>query len=108
MKQKKTFDKLYASIETLTRKDSADSSLVFCKLTEEVGELAKAINKLNGRKKLSRKDNITSITEEILFESADVIQNTICILCKLGFKQEDLLQALNIKNKKWEDCFKKK
>jgi NTP pyrophosphatase (non-canonical NTP hydrolase) len=96
------FKEIYNNISTINKKDKATNAERLGKLFEEAGELAKAINKTNGRKSLKKKDTHESIKQEILDEAADTIQNVISIVDGFGFTYEDLMSSINNKNKKWE------
>ena len=96
------FTGLYKQIGELNKKDPTNHSERLCKLFEEVGELAQAVNKVTGRKKLSIDDTPESIKENITEEIADVIQNAICIGCGFGITEEEILEIMASKNKKWD------
>ncbi len=103
-----SFEKIYSEISKLNKKDSATHAERLGKLFEESGELAKAINKTNGRKSLKKKDTIESIRQEILHEAADSIQNVISVIDGFDFTCEDLMMAMDNKNKKWAKKLVKK
>ena len=96
------FQLIFWEINRLNGEDPATHEGRLGKLTEEVGELAKAVNKTNGRKVLSPEDTPEAIRAEILDEAADTIQNVISIIDGFDLTAEDLLAALVRKNKKWE------
>jgi len=98
----KNFEIIYNDISRINQKDQATAAERLGKFFEEGGELAKAINKTNGRKVLKPEDTPESINQEILDEGADSIQNVICILDGFGFTAEDVLKAIARKNEKWE------
>jgi NTP pyrophosphatase (non-canonical NTP hydrolase) len=96
------FEDIYNDISRINKKDPATNAERLGKLFEETGELAKAINKTNGRKVLKEEDTAESIHKEVLDEAADSVQNVISIIDGFGFTCEDLVQAIANKNKKWE------
>lgn len=95
------FEEVYDEISRINKKDKATHAERLGKLFEETGELAKAINKTNGRKVLKEDDTPESIRKEILHEAADSVQNVISILDGFDFTAEDLIEAISKKNKKW-------
>ncbi len=97
------FEDAFNDISRINKKDPATNAERLGKLLEETGELAKAINKTNGRKVLKEEDTPENIKKEILDEAADSIQNVISIIDGFGFTYEDLVLAMNAKNKKWEE-----
>lgn len=96
------FQQIFWEINRLNGEDPASHGERLGKLTEEVGELAKAINKTNGRKVLKAEDTPESIQAEILDEAADVIQNVLSIVDGFDFTATEVLMAIVKKNKKWE------
>jgi|SRR5579859_12512 len=86
----------------LARKERKPLANISLKLVEEVGELAEAVNHLEGY--LPHK----TMKEELIGEVADVIQCAITILVKTKpeiFDEEIVLQlarSLDHKNSKWE------
>lgn len=96
------FEDIYSDVSRINKKDPATHAERLGKLFEETGELAKAINKTNGRKILHDEDTEESIQKEVLDEAADSIQNVISIIDGFGFTCEDLVKAIAKKNKKWE------
>lgn len=102
------FEKVYTEISRINKKDPATHAERLGKLFEEAGELAKEINKTNGRKILKEEDIPESIRKEVLAEAADTIQNVISIIDGFGFTCEDLVLSMVNKNKKWEHNIDKK
>ena len=96
------FEDVYTDISRINKKDPATNAERLGKLFEETGELAKAINKTNGRKVLNEEDTTENIAKEVLYEAADSIQNVISVIDGFGFTCEDLVTAIAMKNKKWE------
>jgi NTP pyrophosphatase (non-canonical NTP hydrolase) len=97
---------LFNEISILSKDDYAGHAERMCKLAEEFGELAQAVNMTIGRKdgKLSNNQKRANITEE----GADVLQNLICLLIGYGIDAETLLKKLSEKNRKWEKVMKKR
>ncbi len=96
------FQTIFWEVNRLNGEDPATNEGRLGKLTEEVGELAKAINKTNGRKILKEEDTPEAIRAEILDEAADVIQNVLSIIDGFDFTAPEILMAIVKKNKKWE------
>ena len=96
------FEDIYNDISRINKKDPATDAERLGKLFEETGELAKAINKTNGRKVLKEEDTPDAVRKEVLDEAADSIQNVVSIIDGFGFTCEDLVSAIAKKNKKWE------
>lgn len=97
-----TFEYAYKDISRINKKDSASHTERLGKFFEEAGELAKAVNKTNGRKVLSSEDTPEKIKDDILDEAADSTQNIISILDGFGFTAQDLIDRIHVKNIKWE------
>lgn len=74
------------------------------KLTEEVGELAKEVNKTNGQK--VHNNTHEEIIDEMTHEGADVIQNVFSILEGFGIEYDDIVSAMKDKNNKWRGNIK--
>jgi len=96
------FENVYADIVRINKKDPASHEARLGKLFEEAGELAKAINKTNGRKVLKSEDTPENVRLEVLDEAADTVQNVVSIIEGFGFTCEDLVKAMATKNQKWE------
>lgn len=94
-------ESIYDEIAEINLLDPAPLSERLCKLTEEVGELATAINKINGRKRHS--DSPEEIHKELLGEVADVIQNAMSIAVDAGFTPDEVIGMMKEKNQKWLD-----
>ncbi len=84
-----TIEKLQQYLKERYPFDSKASHSLFMKLVEEVGEVAEAINVMDGRK-LDSKD--TSLEKELV----DVIHYTVAIACLNGI---DLTKAIIEKDK---------
>lgn len=102
------FNKIFSDIKRLNKTDPASAAERLGKLTEEVGELAKEVNKTNGRKVLKPGDTPESIRNEIRDEAADTIQNVISLVDGFGIKPTELLDAMIRKNKSWQEKIKSK
>jgi NTP pyrophosphatase (non-canonical NTP hydrolase) len=96
------FNETYADIVRINKKDPATAAERLGKLFEEAGELAKAINKTNGRKILKNGETPEIIRAEIIDEAADTIQNVISVIAGFDITAEEVLQAIANKNIKWE------
>lgn len=102
------FNKIFSDIKRLNKTDPASDAERLGKLTEEVGELAKEVNKTNGRKVLKPGDTPESIRNEIRDEAADTIQNVISLVDGFGIKPNELLDAIIRKNRSWQEKIKSK
>lgn len=80
---------------------SLNMTFHLAKLTEEVGELAQAVNKLNGRKR-RKGESIEDINDNIEEEVADSIQCLMAIAITAGVKYESLKARLIEKNEKFK------
>lgn len=83
-----------------------EMSLHFCKLGEEFGELATAVNKLNGRKSLKKGETKKEVLDNLEEEGADTIQCVIAILIKAGVNYDSLKKRLKEKNKVYRKAIK--
>lgn len=81
-------------------------TLHLSKHTEEAGELAQSINKLNGRKK-RKSETEQEILDNIIEEAADTIQCVMAIAISAGADYETLKAKLVEKNNKFEKAVKK-
>lgn len=97
------FEEIYSDISRINKKDPATAAERLGKLFEEAGELAKAINKTNGRKILKSEESSETIRTEIVDEAADAIQNVISVIDGFDITAEEVLIAMAHKNKKWEE-----
>lgn len=97
------FNDIYKKIIELNDLVPKPDTHRLAKLSEEFGELAKAVNKKIGMKKLSPEDTEEAIRQEIVEEAADTIQNVISLVGSYDITAEELLIALATKNKKWEN-----
>jgi len=96
---------LYNDIERINSLDPSSLSERLCKLFEEAGELAQAVNKKTGRKVVNESED--EIRDLILEEAADTIQCTISLLASIDISYEELIQKIEEKNKKWVNVIKK-
>jgi NTP pyrophosphatase (non-canonical NTP hydrolase) len=101
--------KAFAQIEKIL--DKSDSgidpalamTLHLAKHTEEAGEMAQSINKLNGRKKMKKNETRDDVLKNIVEEAADSIQCLIAIAIQAGADYETLKATLVEKNNKFEE-----
>lgn len=93
-------EKQFKKIKSLNKKDTVSIELALCKLFEEAGEFAQAVNTMTGRKatKFTEKEIKANITEE----AADTIQNVFCVCDKAGITLRQICDAMDKKNLKWE------
>lgn len=93
-------EKFFKEIKAINKIDKVGIELALCKLFEEAGELAQAVNMTTGRKasKLSPKEIKANIKEECI----DTIQNVFCIADKAGISYKDLCEVFGTKNAKWK------
>lgn len=75
------------------------------KLAEEFGELAQAVNKLNGRKKRKSGETRLGIISNIEEEAVDSIQCIMAIAINAGIKYEFLQERLHQKNQAFAKHF---
>jgi NTP pyrophosphatase (non-canonical NTP hydrolase) len=73
------------------------------KLTEEVGELAQVLNKTIGLK--GKRKSFDEVRSDVIEESADVIQNVLCITSKFGISLEEIIEEMYNKNIKWKERY---
>lgn len=94
----------------LDKKNNLGIAGHLCKAAEELGELAQSINKLIGRKKIKENESKEQIKDNILEESADLIQCVIAILSskELDFTAEQLKQKLFDKNLDYKEFINSK
>lgn len=104
---RKAYQQIKDIIQKLDHPDTAaiNMTLHLSKLTEEVGELAQSINKLNGRKKLKGETN-DQINDNIEEEAADAIQCIMAIAINAGVEYESLKKRLIEKNTKFANTIK--
>lgn len=96
------FKEIYTQVVKINQADPASHEARLGKITEEVGELATAINRTTGRKFRKFSDTDEVIALEALHEGADVIQNVMSLLAGFNFTAEQILEALTEKNVIWE------
>ncbi len=91
---------LYKEIQEINKLDQVGPAERLCKLFEESGELAQAVNKSIGRKvnTTSKEEVIDLICEE----AADTIQCVISLIDTYGITYEDLMNMMAKKNVKWK------
>lgn len=91
----------------LAENTSLNMTFHLAKLTEEVGELAQAVNKLNGRKK-KKGASLQDINDNIEEEAADSIQCIMAIAINAGVQYESLKKRLTEKNGVFEKTVENK
>jgi len=91
---------LYEEVQAINKLDDVGAPERLCKLFEESGELAQAVNRTIGRKKnrMSEEEVIDLICEE----AADTIQCVLSLVDTYGISYEDLTKMMVKKNKKWK------
>ena len=91
---------LYKEIQEINKLDQVGPAERLCKLFEESGELAQAVNRSIGRKvnTTSKEEVIDLICEE----AADTIQCVISLIDTYGITYEDLMNMMAKKNVKWK------
>jgi len=77
---------------------SLNMTMHLAKLTEEVGELAQGVNKLNGRKRKSKDETNSQVLSNIEEEAADSIQCIMAIALNAGVSYQSLKKRLHEKN----------
>jgi NTP pyrophosphatase (non-canonical NTP hydrolase) len=77
---------VYEDVYRINAIDPATPILRFCKLSEEFGELAQAVNKKLGRKVI--KESEQEVLDLILEESADTIQCAFSFMDEIGIDYE--------------------
>lgn len=102
------FKEIVKEISELNSKDKATNSERMCKVVEEIGELAQAVNRTTGRKILKEKDTEESLRENLLEEGVDSIQCIISLLDGYGYNSKDILRKMRQKNKVWKKVISKR
>lgn len=93
----------YETIKRINSLDPASIAERLCKLFEESGELAQAVNKTIGRKVTNQEEDIRDLVIE---EAADTIQCVISLIDSYDISYDELIDKLNQKNIKWEKVVK--
>jgi NTP pyrophosphatase (non-canonical NTP hydrolase) len=91
---------VYKDLQRINKLDPASPSERLCKLFEESGELAQAVNKKTGRKVVSETDE--EIRDLILEEASDTIQCVISLIDSWDITYDEVVQKIKLKNIKWE------
>lgn len=91
---------IYKDIERINSLDPASGAERLCKLFEESGELAQAVNKKIGRKTFSESED--EVKDLILEEAADTIQCVMSLILTWGITYDELVSKIETKNIKWE------
>jgi NTP pyrophosphatase (non-canonical NTP hydrolase) len=97
---------VYNDIQRINIIDPATPAERLCKLFEESGELAQAVNKKIGRKVVTESDE--EVRDLILEEAADTIQCVISLIDTWGISYDELVQKISSKNIKWESVVNKR
>ncbi len=97
---------IYNDIQRINLLDPATPAERLCKLFEESGELAQAVNKKIGRKVANETDE--EVRELILEEAADTIQCVISLIDTWEISYDELVQKIDSKNIKWESVINKR
>jgi NTP pyrophosphatase (non-canonical NTP hydrolase) len=92
---------VFVDIQRINKLDPATPSERLCKLFEESGELAQAVNKKIGRKKVTETDD--EIRDLILEEASDTIQCVISLIDSWDITYEEVVEKIKSKNIKWEN-----
>jgi len=99
--------KIYSEISEIINKDQPavigvplEITLHLAKLMEEVGELAQAVNKINGRKGM-KGETYEQVYNNIEEEAADSIQCIMAIAITAGVDYDSLKKRISEKNKKY-------
>lgn len=93
-------EELYKVIQDINKLDTVGPADRLCKLFEESGELAQAVNRTIGRKKNKMSED--EVIDLICEEAADTIQCVISLIDTFGISYDDLIKMMKKKNKKWE------
>lgn len=97
---------IYNDIQRINLLDPATPAERLCKLFEESGELAQAVNKKIGRKVVTETDE--EVRDLILEEASDTIQCVISLIDTWGISYDELIQKIASKNIKWESVINKR
>lgn len=92
-------NKVFNYVNHVDNLDKVSNEKMLCKLFEECGELAQAVNKTIGMKSVGTSD----VRAEILEESADVIQIVFALLSRYDITYDELVAEVINKTDKWED-----
>jgi NTP pyrophosphatase (non-canonical NTP hydrolase) len=91
---------IYEEIKRINKLDPATPSERLCKLFEESGELAQAVNKKIGRKIV--KETEEEVRDLILEEASDTIQCVISLIDSWDITYDEVVEKIRLKNIKWE------
>jgi NTP pyrophosphatase (non-canonical NTP hydrolase) len=91
---------IYEEIKRINKLDPATPSERLCKLFEESGELAQAVNKKIGRKVVKETDE--EVRDLILEEASDTIQCVISLIDSWDITYDEVVEKIRLKNIKWE------
>jgi NTP pyrophosphatase (non-canonical NTP hydrolase) len=91
---------IYEEIKRINKLDPATPSERLCKLFEESGELAQAVNKKIGRKVVKETDE--EVRDLILEEASDTIQCVISLIDSWDITYDEVVEKIRLKNIKWD------
>ena len=103
LKETITFEQEYNRIGNINLTKGVTPALGLCKLFEEAGELAQAVNVDIGIKNGPKNE----IKANVIEECADTIQNALSIANLFKIKPQELLAELSRKNATWETVKRK-
>jgi len=103
LKEPVSFEKEYKRIGKINLKKGVTPALGLCKLFEEAGELAQAVNVQIGIKNGDPKLIVANVKEEC----ADAMQNIMSIANLFKIKPQELLGELFLKNETWDKIKRK-
>lgn len=93
---------VFKEIQRLDKLEPTPKEKKLCKLFEEAGELARAVNKSIGKKDIKSDEDDITIRDNVCEEAADTIQCTISMINSYGISLEELIDKVKDKNKVWE------
>jgi NTP pyrophosphatase (non-canonical NTP hydrolase) len=92
-------EEIYNQIIEVSRLQNSDLSLEVCKLTEETGELAQAVNRTLGIKNHDMSDG--EVRDAVGEEIIDTIQNALSIARHYNYSYAELNKLFVLKNNEW-------
>lgn len=93
---------IFNEIHEINQIDKCSIEKAVCKMAEEFGELAQAVNMTIGKKRHNLA--IEQIDDNIAEETADLIQNAICVADKRGIHYEVIHKKLVTKTAEWKQA----
>lgn len=94
------------NIKRINSLDPATPAERLCKLFEESGELAQAVNKTIGRKVVRETED--ELRALILEEASDTIQCVFSLIDAYGITYEEVVSTIECKNIKWENVIRER